>query len=278
MAARWLAVWVMASATVAEASPRASSAYPIEQVLRPITLLEGMAELSIVPHGELAVRLGAATGWESGTTLRARAGITSRVQLGLTYVLEGAYHDPLTASHELGLHPGKAVGLDVTVVIEDWIAIEVGVPVYLDPVALSLQIGMPLKLALGDRFAIGGLDDLLTVKLERFPPSLHLEGDNALAAANDRANTAQSNGDLRVSVYAIYQEARTLALLGRLGLDEQDFSTRHGTNGYGGVMTLLRAGFVWTPCRWLDLGFSIGFDDVAHAGTFGPAGYLAVRI
>ena len=51
-----------------------------------------------------------------------------------------------------------------------------------------------------------------------------------------------------------------------------------GTGPIFETTTFVRAGFQWTPRRWVDLGLSVGFDDLAHAGTFGPQGYLALRI
>jgi hypothetical protein len=245
--------------------------YPIEEALRPITLPANMSELAIDPHLQFSP-------FEATMDLHARYGITRQVQLGLTYVLAGVYHDPFTQAQALGIHSGKAVGLDVTVLLQDWIAIKVGVPIYIDPVAVSLTIGVPIKFTFGDKFAIGGLDDLLSIKLHRFPPSFYQEVDNAVSAQQDTTSTTQSKGDLRISVYGIYQQQKNLAIIGRFGFDEQDFSGENNDNGYGGVQTFLRGGFDYSPRRWCDLGLSIGFDDLAHGGTFGPAGYVALRI
>jgi hypothetical protein len=40
----------------------------------------------------------------------------------------------------------------------------------------------------------------------------------------------------------------------------------------------LRAGVNYTPKKFLDLGLSLGFDDMSETGSFGPAGFLAFRI
>ncbi len=247
------------------------SGYPVEEALRPITLPQNMSELSISPHVQFSPVL-------SSDALRARYGITRQVQLGLTYVFAGIYNDPLTTDHKLGLHGGKAVGLDVTVLLANWIGVKVGVPVYVQPLAVALTIGVPLKFIFGDKFAIGGLDDLLSIRLNRFPPSFYQEAFNAQGAAADKSNTTQSRGDLRFSFYGIYQHRKNVALIGRIGIDEADFSSNVNNNGFGGVQTFLRGGVDWSPRRWCDLGISIGFDDLAHGGTFGPQGYLAFRI
>ena len=246
------------------------SGYPIEEALRPITLPQNMSEIALDPHAQVSP-------FEGTTALRARYGITRQVQLGLTYVLAGIYNDPLTVDHKLGIHAGKAVGLDVTVLIDNWIGVKVGVPVYIDPVAVSLQIGVPLKFTFGDKFALGGLDDLLNIRLNRFPPTFYQEVDNAQGAADDKSNTTQSRGDLRVSIYAIYQQKKNVALIGRLGADEGTSSNVNPLNA-GTLTYFIRAGVDWTPRKWVDLGISLGFDDLARAGSFGPQGYLAFRI
>jgi hypothetical protein len=257
--------------------------YPIEEALRPITLPANMSELAFDAHlggYEPPPEAGADRGIElaAAMSLRARYGITRQVQLGLTYVLAGAYHDPVQAGSPFGVHAGKAVGLDVTVLITDFLGIKVGVPVYIDPVALSLAIGVPIKFTFGDKFAIGGLDDLLNITLDRFPTTYIQEVQNAQGAANDISHTTQSSGDLRISGYGIYQYQRNVAIIARFGIDEASFSANQNTNGYGGVATFLRGGLDWTPRPWVDLGFSLGFDDLGHVGTFGPEGYLALRI
>src|SRR5439155_11532013 len=115
------------------------SGYPMEEVVRPITLPANMSEVGLAPHAQVKPYAGA-------DALRARYGITRQVQLGLTYLFAGIYDDPVTmTTKDYGVHGGKAVGLDLTVLLADWIGVRVGVPVYLKPVAASLTIGVPLK-------------------------------------------------------------------------------------------------------------------------------------
>ena len=42
--------------------------------------------------------------------------------------------------------------------------------------------------------------------------------------------------------------------------------------------TFLRAGVQHSPKKFIDVGVSAGFDDLADAGSFGLAGFFAVRI
>ncbi len=250
----------------------ARSGYPIEEALRPITLPQNMSEVTIDPHLRLEP-------FETTMALRARYGITRQVQLGLTYVLGSIYDDPATPSDKTGFHPGKAVGLDVTILLQDWIAVRVGVPVYIDPVATSLMLGVPLRFIFPDaRFAIGGLDDLLNIRLTEFAPEFYSEQRNAQSAANVDTNTTASRGWLRFSGYAQYNHKENLAFIGRFGVTFDDFSSNRGTTGFGGVTTSMRVGVQLSPKPFLDLGFSLGFDDMARAKSFGPGAFLAFRI
>jgi hypothetical protein len=260
--------------TAVAPTPKRPSGYPTEEALRPITLPQNMSEVSISPHANVSPYFGS-------DALRARYGITSRIQLGLTYVLGGIYKDPATTSMKLGFHPGKAVGVDVTVLLQNWIGIRVGVPVYVDPVAFGLQLGAPMKFTFGEKFALGGMDDLLNIKISKFAPSFYNEYENAINAAAQDNNTETPNGHLRFSAYGVYQQSSKLAIIARAGLDTLLSSTSSGGAGAtssSSTATFLRGGVEYTPRHYLDLGISIGFDDLAHGGSFTPQGYLALRI
>ena len=246
--------------------------YPIEHTLRPITLPQTMSEVTLAPHAVVSP-------FAASTGLRARYGITPKVQLGLSYLVGALFDDPSTTESKQAFHPGKAVGLDVTVMLQDWVGVQVGVPLYISPLAVSLTIGAPIKFTFGDKFAIGGLDDLFNIRLDRFAPTFYQELQNATNARDTMTNTIKSQGELRVSVYGLYQYQPNLAFIGRTGIQMEDFSTGK-TNGCLGecLTTFISAGLFYTPRRYLDLGASIGFDDLAHGGSFAPGGFLAFRI
>ena len=254
------------NAVVVTVAPvKKKSGYPIEQSQRPITLPQNMSEVSIAPHAQMSPYAGA-------DALRARYGITRQVQLGLTYLLGGIYDDPKTlTSDKIGFHPGKAVGLDVTVLLQDWIAVRVGVPVYIDPVAVGLQLGAPLKFIFNDKLALGGMDDFLTFKIAKFAPTFYQEAQNAANAAGYMSNTTQSRGEIRFSAFGEYQYKPKVVIIGKFGVALDDFDGNKATS-------FIRAGFNYTPRKYLDLGLSIGWDDLSRAGAFAPAGFLAVRI
>lgn len=259
-------------AVEAVVAPVRPAGYPIEEALRPITLPQNLSEVSLAPHMQVSPV-------QAATALRARYGITPKVQLGLTYMLAGVFDDPATRSSSEGFHSGKAVGLDVTVMLQDWVGVQVGVPLYISPLAVSLALGVPMKFTFTDKFAVGGLDDFLNIKLDRFAPTFYQEAQNAINANGTMTNTTQSAGELRVSLFGIYQYQPNFAIIGRTGIQMEDFATGKTDGCFGECLTtFISAGFHYAPRKFLDLGLSIGFDDLAHGGSFAPAGYLAFRI
>lgn len=248
--------------------------YPIEETQRPITLPQAMAEVSIAPHAVVSPYAGS-------DALRARYGITRQVQLGLTYVYVGVYDDPTTVKKSYGFHVGKAAGLDVTVLLQNWLAVKVGVPVYFDPLATSFQAGAPMKFVFGNKLAIGGLEDIVNIRISEFAPSLESEQQNAVSSANKTNNTQQSRGQIRFSGFVEYQQSAKTAIIGRGGV-ETDLGggggNGPGTSSGGGTRTFLRAGVQHSPKKNLDVGAGIGFEDLSDLGSFAFAVSLAFRI
>jgi hypothetical protein len=268
--------------TTTVAGPKKPAVYPVEEALRPLTLLQNMGEVSISPHAQVGD--GASVPYAGGDALRARFGITNQVQLGFTYVFAGIYPDPaITTEYKYGIHSGKAIGFDVTVQLQPWLAVKLGVPLYLSPFAASIAGGVPVKFHVNDKFAIGGLDDLFNISVKKFAPDYYQEYNNAAAAQSLTNMTIQSPGHIRVSAYGIYQTAPNVAIIGKGGVDvglaSDSSNTAGGNMGVaGGTTTFLRGGVQWSPRRFIDVGGYLGFDDLAHIGSFGPAGFLALRI
>ena len=72
-----------------------------------------------------------------------------------------------------------------------------------------------------------------------------------------------------------------MALIGRFGVTSDLGAGGGGSAGASSDSTatsFIRAGFQYSPRKYLDLGLSIGFDDLSVVGSFAPAGFLAVRI
>lgn len=267
------------SPAVVVPAKRSRSGYPSEEVLRPITLPENMSEVSIGPHLQIDP-------FEVSDALRARYGITRQVQIGLTYLYAGIFNDPATIKKDYAVHGGKTVALDVTVLLKDWVGVRVGIPVYIDPLAVGLQIGVPLKFVFAEKLALGALDDLLEIDVsDKFAPSLYSEQQNAnqAYAIDSGINNVNSRGALRISLYGSYQHSPKLAILGRIGQRFEDFSFGSGgtpgaSSSIDGTTTYLRAGVLYNVMKQLDVGGSLGFESLADPGTFGPAAFVNFRI
>jgi hypothetical protein len=237
--------------------------YPLEDIYRPITLPRNMSEVSLSPHFTV-------NPLRSNAELRARYGITRRWQLGLTYDIGGFYQGP--SATKTAFHAGKAVGLDVTVLIENFVAVKVGVPVYLDPVATAVTLAVPVKFTFFDKLAIGGLDDLLDIRITKFVPSFNSELQNEVNGGFIRNNTVTDKGTLRFSGYLTYQYEPKLALYGRISIINKNFD---------GVQSdvLLVGGLQYPPRRYLDVGANLGFQDLTvPSQTFGLSLFGALRI
>lgn len=254
------------------------SGYPIELSQRPITLPANMSEIQIAPHL-------VASPYAGTDALRARYGITPQVQIGLTYVMYGVYDRQDVdsgLSKKYGIHPGKAGGLDVTVLLKNWVGVKVGLPMYLDPFAMSVALAAPMRFQLTDRFTIGGMDDLLNIALPvgaEFAPTYYHEVTNASNGfKSDMSNTVQSRGSLRFSAYGIYQQKANLAIIGRGAIELDDFSANR-TDAGGGATTSIHGGVSFSPKKFLDVGGMLGFDDLGYMpDSFALSGFLAVRI
>jgi hypothetical protein len=147
---------------------------------------------------------------------------------------------------------------------------------------MSIALGAPMKFKLTDKFALGGMDDLLNIALPfgaEFAPSFYSEGFNAAAADRDSTGSTQSRGTLRFSGFGIYQQKPNLAIIGRLAIEFEDFSTNRGTTGFGGATTSIHGGVSFSPKKFLDVGGTLGFDDLSQLPeSFTLGAFLAVRI
>lgn len=262
------------------APPPKPTGYPVEEALRPITLPKFMTEIRLDP--QLEAGGGTALPFEMTTTLRARFGITDKIQVGLAYNLFAIYADPTTMSRNYSAQYGRTLEVNATYLLQDWIGVRIGLPMYLNPAAVGLSLGAPIKFKLfGGRIAIGGLDDLLEFALGDFPPLVYNEDYNAIAANTlSTSNTSQASGVLRISVYGVYQLQREIAIIARLG--EQDFlggpSGGAGAGNDSSAQTFLFGSVQWSPRPNIDVGATLGFYDLSQAGSFGPSAFAALRL
>ncbi len=243
-------------------APRATS-YPIEEVKRPLTLPTNTSEISL--------GLGTAVDHtDAEATLRARYGITKQAQIGLAYNIGGVFADTATPP-KTKFNTGKAVAIEATFLVEDWVAARLRVPMYMQPFAIGLELGAPMKFHIGDKLAIVALDDLVRVKLHAFVPSLDDEQQNQLNAYDYDRNSKTSDGEINLSGGALYQHSPKLVIGGTLGMTFPDFAST-------GLVYPLYGLVQYSMSRRLDLGLRAGFDSLAIGNSFGLHAAIAFRI
>jgi hypothetical protein len=230
--------------------------YPIELIFRPLTLPAAMSQVSF----EYPVNIDP---FSASGVLRAEYGVTDKIQVGLRYGIGSLTED--------GFTEGKAVAVDGRYLLHDIVALQVSLPVLLDPVATGIVIGAPFRWQFG-KFALFGGHDFLSIKFKRFVPSVDdALADSALVAA-DSTGTTLPDGAIKVLLGMHYQHSERLVITGDIGYVAQDFSSTDA-----GVP--LRVSLMHSFSRKLDLGGRIGFGNLDDAqGTFGISAFVALRI
>jgi hypothetical protein len=228
--------------------------YPIEETLRPITLPAMKSEVGLDIRNNVKP-------FASNTTLRGRFGVNRKVQIGLEYNIGGFYDDPGTVTDDkVKFNTGKSIGLDVSYLVFNWLAIRVALPFYLDPFATGITIGAPMKFRLGDKFAFGGMGDFLSIKLYNFVPSTNNELYNEINAIAVDTNTTSSAGSLRFTGFAIYQAKPNLAVGGEFAVLYEDFSDNNTPYS-------VRARAQYSTSSKLDFGGALGIGDLDDVGN-----------
>lgn len=247
------------AAPVVKARP---SGYPVEEVLRPLTLPRFMTEVALDTRFTFNPFI-------NGSALRADFGVTPEVQVGLVYNIGGVYED---ASRSTAFNTGKAVALTGAYKIKEWLSASIALPMYLDPFAASLTLGAPMKFTFADRYALIVAEDVVDIRLTKFVPSLTSEAENEINAGYIDTNTTTSTGSFRFSGAGVFQYKPDLAITARLVVSIRDFDSKD--LGY-----LLKVGVQKAVRKNLDVQALMGFDDLGNADeTFGLQLGAAFRI
>ncbi len=209
----------------------------------------------------------------AGGVLSAQYGITDQIQLGIHYGT-GTYGDTALppAAKDKEYVSGKAASIEFHYRLYEWVALQVELPMLLDPFEMGLTIGAPMKFRFGDSLAIFLLEDLFTVRFTDMVPFVEDSVSNARALAGLDASVEQDSGDITVKGGVIYQLSPKAALRGTFGIVAADFEM-----GDGG--TVLWGDLVYSLSKRLDLEARTGFANIAEPGdTFTLAVGAAYRI
>ena len=238
-------------------APPAPVVYPVESHQRPITLLAGMSEGTL----DYPVFFDP---FRTAGQLRAAYGITSKIEAQLRYGI-GSYSNDASK-----YYPGKAVALGGVYQVMPFVGAQLELPILLDPFAMGVTLGAPLKFRF-DKFALFAGRDLVTFKLAKFAPIVEdTLATEALTAAHE-VNAILPDGTLRITGGIIYALKPTMSITGETGIVAVDFKGDQAD-------WLLRASLTMESKRF-DYGARLGIEDLDNAGeTINLALFGSVRI
>jgi len=242
--------------------------YPTEIVKRPLTLAGEQAQISL--DMPLASNGGNPTLTQ---ILRAAVGLTRDWQVGLTYSfgLERLSSVPNLKGYEAG----KAFSVETAVtLLPQYLSAEISFAFLADPdlFGMSIAVGLPFKIEIGDRWAFFGGRNLVRFKVHGLavdPTDPQFTFDQV--ALLDKGSS-DSDGRVQIDVGVAYQPLSNVAVFGTFGVGWPDFSTNQQPYS-------LFAGASYTAARRWDFGGRIGFYRLDHlSDSFSVALFAAVRI
>ncbi|MBL4634865.1 MAG: hypothetical protein JKY56_13415 [Kofleriaceae bacterium] len=232
------------------------SGYPLRAIDRPINLPGGMSEVTLTSDVNVDP-------FAVGGLLRGAYGITKEAQLSLNYGL-GAFSDS-------NFSTGKAVALEGQYLIKNFLAVQIAVPVYLDPLAVGLVLGVPMRFQFFDKLRLDIGRDFLGIKLHEFLPSIENARQNDRFIGNLANNTIIPQYTIKTSVIGTYQHTDATALNAELGVQFDDSESA--------ATTLMHVGVLHSTSNKFDLGARIGAVDMASfTDSFALRLFLRVRI
>jgi|GEM_PF-3349375 len=259
-----LAVEVEADAEAeaqAPPDPTTRAGYPIELAARPIILPATMAE------ARYEARL-APDPLVLGGVLELFYGVTDEVQIALRYGT-GTLAD---AGNGTEYEPGKAISVEAVYLFNQYFGLQAEVPFYVDPFALALTLGPRFEIQAGDKLRFVTGEDMITIRLVDFVPTLDNAQQNEALAAAVSLNQNVSRGSLRFPLSVVYQKDANLSLVAEFAATFDDFDDSNGALAIEGTVN-----YAFT--NKFDIGGRIGFLDLAEAGeNFGITLFAELRI
>lgn len=234
--------------------------YPSELVLRPLTLPAGMAEVAL----DIPVRV---EPFSTTGVLRGSYGVTKEAQVSFVW-LAGTVHED-------GFETGEAIALDVRYAIFDWLAAQLVLPFYIDPFAMGVTVGAPVKFTFFDKLSFVGGADLFEFEIYRFAPELDNELVNVTFEQLDATNTALPCCRMNLIGQAIYQLDPQSAVDLRFGIRKQ-LETSAGFPEDTPV--LLDVGYLYASSNMLDFSARAGFERLDEVESFAVQLAAAFRL
>lgn len=236
-------------AEVGKKAPPKPTGYPEKVVDRPITLHRNMVEANFDYYVN-------ASPFRGDGLVGGRYGVSDQIEVGLRYGFGSASSD--------GYSTGKTLALDAEYLIRPWVAAQLSIPILVDPLAVGVTLGAPMKFSFFNKLAFELGRDLVSFRTNRFVPEIeNAQATEALVAADD-VGTEPDNGEIHIEAKAIYQARPNIAGELRAALTAPDFSLPSD------APLLFDVGVVYTHEKRLDIGGRLGFQDLNQAGdSFG---------
>ncbi len=237
-------------------APTGPVEYPVESHRRPITLHGGMSQATL----DYPVFFDP---FRTAGQLVAAYGITAEIEAQLRYGI-GSYSNDASK-----YYAGKSVALGGVYQVMPWLGAQLELPILLDPFAMGVTLGAPLKFRF-DKFALFVGRDLVTFKIAKFAPIV----EDALATealrAAEEVNAILPDGTLRITGGIIYALKPNMSITGETGIVAVDFAGDEAT-------WLLRASVAMESKRF-DYGARLGIEDLDDTESINLALFGSLRI
>lgn len=241
--------------------------YPIEQVDRPLTLAEAQVELSL--ENPFVKGSDNPTMWQ---VVRARYGITRDIEAGITYSFGLLNLSPPDGAKTF--EPGKAFSFDGGYTLwPQHLAVLMSLPFYVDPdaFALGVNLSVPFRVNLGSRWALYGGQDLLQLRIVKFPVDPANPGYNLGQVAMSAGGATPDRGNLSLNFGGMHQFKPNLAVYATMGVHYIDFEDTGAPVSFFG-------GATWSKHNRFDIGGRVGFFDLDTGDSFSLSVYGAYRL
>lgn len=237
-------------------APAAPVEYPVESHRRPITLHGGMSQATL----DYPVFFDP---FRTAGQLVAAYGITDKIEAQLRYGI-GSY-----SNDDSKYYAGKSVAIGGVYQVFPWLGAQLELPMLLDPFAMGVTLGAPLKFRF-DKFALFVGRDLITFKIAKFAPIVEDTLATEALRVADASGTIMPDGTLRITGGIIYALKPNMSITGETGIVAVDFAGDEAT-------WLLRASLAMESKRF-DYGARLGIEDLDDTESINLALFGSLRI
>jgi hypothetical protein len=228
--------------------------YPIEVILRPLTLAADQIQVSLdmpftISDTPFLTQV-----------FRGAYGITTDLQVGISYGFG------LQTLSPASYNAGKAFSLDAAyTILPGILAAQASLPFNMDPFASGISLGVPFRLTIMDKWAVFGGQDLVQVRIYKYAPDVANPVYNEAIERGLDANSTDHYGNVNLSFGGLYQAKPNIAVTWAWAWRWDNFDDDDKP-----VSSFV--GLTWSQNNRFDLGARAGFtrvDDPKDSFTLG---------